>query len=76
MEREITVFMERSMNGKDVAFHYVCIRDEARELIKKFNRFWVSRWGCREERGSKCRRSRIDLRLMFRDDVVPSVGRE
>jgi NAD-dependent dihydropyrimidine dehydrogenase PreA subunit len=60
------------MNGKEVAFHYVCTRDEARELVKKFHRFWVSNCGCRQERGGKCRRSRMDLCLMFRDDIETS----
>jgi len=46
------------------SLHYVCTREEARELIKPVTRFWVSNCGCREERG-KCERSRIDLCLIF-----------
>lgn len=61
------------MNDKDLAFHYVCTRDEARKIVDSHNRFWVSNCGCREERGD-CARSRIDLCLMFSDDTVGSGG--
>ncbi len=53
------------MNDKELAFHYICTRDKARELVKAHDRFWVSNCGCREERGGKCSRSRIDLCLLF-----------
>lgn len=33
MERGIAAFMERDMNGKEAAFHYMSIRDKARELV-------------------------------------------
>jgi len=61
------------MNGKDSAFHYVCTWEEARELAAGHDRFWVSHCGCREDRGG-CGRSRVDLCLMFRDDIVGSGG--
>lgn len=56
------------MQNNDLAFHYVCTRDEARTLVEKHNRFWVCNCGCREAKG-KCNRSRIDLCLYFRDDI-------
>lgn len=45
--------------------HYVCTRDEARAILDRQKRFWVSNCGCRERRGG-CARSRIDLCLEFR----------
>jgi Pyruvate/2-oxoacid:ferredoxin oxidoreductase delta subunit len=59
------------------AMHFVCTRDEARELIRGRDRFWVSNCGCREGRG-QCDRSRIDLCLVFYDDIgmSGSGGRE
>lgn len=56
------------MQEDKFAFHYVCIRDEARVLIDKRKRFWVSNCDCREKKG-KCNRSRIDVCLYFRDDI-------
>jgi len=61
------------MNEKTLAFHYVCTPKEARELVRQHDRFWVSNCGCRESRG-KCDRSRIDVCLMFRDDIAGSGG--
>jgi len=60
------------MSDADLAFHYVCTLGEAREIVARQERFWVSNCGCREERG-QCDRSRMDLCLMFRDDF-PSGG--
>jgi ferredoxin len=62
------------MNDTEAAFHFVCTRDQARDLVKKFDRFWASNCGCREEREGGCRRSRMDLCLMFRDDIAGSGG--
>ena len=56
------------MMDMDVAFHYVCTREEAWELVKRHDRFWVCNCGCRENRG-KCDRSRMDVCLYFRDDI-------
>lgn len=49
---------------EEVNMHYVCTRDEAWQLVKNRDTFWVSNCGCREQRGS-CRRSRIDVCLDF-----------
>ena len=62
------------MNDTEAAFHFVCTRNQARELVKKFDRFWASNCGCRAEREGGCRKSRMDLCLMFRDDIVGSGG--
>lgn len=62
------------MNGSGLAFHYVCTRSEARELVARHDRFWVSNCGCREGRG-ECGRSRMDLCLVFRGDLSPSGSR-
>jgi ferredoxin len=60
------------MNGKEIPFHFVSTRDEARKLIGQFSQFWVSNCGCREAREGQCQRSRADLCLMFRDDIETS----
>jgi ferredoxin len=59
------------MGAGDLAFHYVCTRDEARELIGRGKEFWVSNCGCREQRG-QCARSRIDVCLAFRREAAGS----
>lgn len=48
--------------------HYVCTRDEARELLAQREHFWLANCRCREARGG-CARSRMDLCLSF----VPGV---
>ena len=50
--------------NEELHFHFVCTREEAREIIDQHNRFWVSNCGCREGR-SGCKRSRMDLCLFF-----------
>ncbi len=60
------------MSKNETPFHYVATHEEAEELIKKQDSFWVSDCGCRENRGNKCQRSRIDLCLMFRGDMEAS----
>ncbi|MGB2696914.1 MAG: 4Fe-4S binding protein [Candidatus Zixiibacteriota bacterium] len=62
------------MNKEDLAFHYVCTREEARQLVGQYERFWVLNCGCREARKEGCSRSRIDLCLMFRSDITGSDG--
>jgi len=52
------------MNENELAFHYVCTHERARELVDRHDRFWVSNCGCREGRG-KCARSRVDVCLIF-----------
>ncbi|KPK77393.1 MAG: hypothetical protein AMJ89_02455 [candidate division Zixibacteria bacterium SM23_73] len=61
------------MNKEDLAFHYVCTWEEAKKIVRRHHRFWMSNCGCREDRGG-CHRSRIDLCLMFRDDIPGSGG--
>lgn len=61
------------MSKEDLAFHYVCTRDEAKDIVGQRKRFWVSNCGCREKRG-RCSRSRMDVCLMFRDDISGSGG--
>lgn len=53
------------------AMHYVCTRKEARDLTNPVTRFWVSNCGCREGRGG-CKRSRMDVCLMFNENDTPS----
>jgi len=62
------------MSETKPAFHFVCTREQARILVKEHERYWASNCGCREDRGGKCNRSRMDLCLMFRDDIVGSGG--
>ena len=62
------------MNGQEPAFHYVCTREQAWGLVEGQDRFWVSNCGCREGREEGCRRSRMDLCLMFRGDIAGSGG--
>jgi ferredoxin len=61
------------VNDKDLTFHYVCTREEARNLVERHKRFWVSNCGCREKRGH-CDRSRLDVCLMFKGDIAGSGG--
>ena len=62
------------MDKDDLAFHFVCTRDEAKEIVKRFDRYWVNNCGCREERGGNCARSRMDLCLVLREDIQGSGG--
>ncbi len=62
------------MDSQDLAFHYVCTLDQAKKIAEGFDRYWVMNCGCREERGAKCARSRMDLCLMFREDIAASGG--
>jgi len=59
------------MNDNNLAFHYVCTRQEAEAIIDTYSRFWVANCGCRESKG-QCDRSRVDVCLMFRDDIGSS----
>jgi len=62
------------MKDRDLAFHYVCTREQAKEVAGRFDRYWVMNCGCREERGSRCARSRMDLCLMFAEESGGSGG--
>jgi ferredoxin len=55
------------MDNSELAMHYVCTHEKARELVQAHPRFWVCNCGCRESRGA-CARSRMDLCLMFTPD--------
>ena len=55
------------MDNADLAMHYVCTHERARQLVDAQEHFWVSNCGCRESRGG-CARSRMDLCLMFTAD--------
>jgi len=55
------------VDAKSVPLHYVCTRDEARELVQGIERLWVSNCGCRERRAG-CKRSRVDVCLMFQPE--------
>ena len=45
--------------------HYVCTNEEAQKSIEIARDFWVCNCGCRESAGSKCKRSKNDVCLMF-----------
>jgi ferredoxin len=59
------------MSNQDQSIHFVSTHEQARALALRHNRFWVSNCGCREERGH-CARSRIDICLIFRNDIGTS----
>jgi len=48
--------------------HFVSTMQEALELIKERDRFWVSNCGCREKKG-ECSQSRIDVCLFFSETL-------
>ena len=56
------------MSEEKIPFHYVTTLEEAKKLVADRDHFWVSNCGCREAK-SVCKRSRIDLCLVFRNDV-------
>jgi len=60
------------MSEKETPIHYVCTHARARELIAANDRFWVSNCGCRERNTQGCKRSRVDVCLMFREDESSS----
>ncbi len=62
------------MSNQDLAFHYVCTWEDAKNLAGHHSRFWVENCGCREKKEGGCARSRKDLCLMFRSDVQASSG--
>lgn len=53
------------MVENEIPIHYVCTHDEAKELINKNKNFWACNCGCREGNKKGCKRSRIDVCLMF-----------
>jgi len=52
------------MNTESIPLHFVCTRDEARDLIARHDKFWIGECGCRAKRG-KCGRSRHNVCLEF-----------
>jgi Pyruvate/2-oxoacid:ferredoxin oxidoreductase delta subunit len=52
------------MSEDSIPMHFVCTHEEAKELINKNSRYFVSNCGCREGRG-KCDRSSMDVCLNF-----------
>ncbi len=62
---------ESEIQEKSSPIHYVATHEQAWELIKAHNQFWVCNCGCRENRG-KCERSRLDVCLMFSGQAAPS----
>jgi ferredoxin len=56
------------MSDDKIPVHYVCTYARARELIAGTEQFWVSNCGCRESNEKGCKRSRLDVCLMFRED--------
>ncbi len=57
------------MAETDIPQHFVSTREEAWELARAHDRFWVSNCGCREDHGA-CARSRIDVCLAFRENAA------
>jgi electron transport complex protein RnfB len=53
------------MSDQESHMHYVCTPSEARELINGQESFWLANCGCRESRGTICKRSRINVCLQF-----------
>ena len=45
--------------------HYVCTREEARELADNAAEFWIGNCFCREGKEGKCERSRHDVCVWF-----------
>ena len=52
--------------------HYVCTREELREVLKEYSRFWVSNCGCREGNEAGCKRSRSDVCLLLAGEIGAS----
>jgi hypothetical protein len=44
------IWKETAMDNPDLAMHYVCTHEKARQLVQTQQRFWVSNCGCRESR--------------------------
>jgi len=59
------------MDERARPMHYVATLNEARDLIKQRDRFWVSNCGCRQAAGS-CGQSRMDVCLYFTADFPPT----
>ena len=53
-----------------INMHYVCTREDAAELVRDAEEFWIGDCGCRSEMDG-CTRSRVDVCLMFRPPTSP-----
>ena len=53
--------------------HFVCTREELKQVVDKLQRFWVQNCGCREDRGG-CKRSRTDVCLTWVESSEGSGG--
>jgi ferredoxin len=53
------------MGKNEVNMHFVCTREEAKELIEKQSDFWIANCGCREGNPNHCQQSRNDVCLWF-----------
>jgi Pyruvate/2-oxoacid:ferredoxin oxidoreductase delta subunit len=53
------------MSDDKSPMHYVSTREELKAIADRQTRFWVSNCGCREGREGGCKRSRMDVCLMF-----------
>ncbi|MDD3627725.1 MAG: 4Fe-4S binding protein [bacterium] len=56
----------------DYSIHFICTHAEAREIVKKQKKFWISDCGCRLQNKEGCSRSRIDVCLGFSDNATSS----
>lgn len=56
------------MPDNAIPIHYVGTIDEAEQLCRAHDAFWVSNCGCREGNKQGCQRSRTDVCLMFSGD--------
>lgn len=54
------------MSNNELYFHYVSTHEQAEDLIRQNENFWVSNCGCRENAGN-CKQSRIDVCLCFNE---------
>jgi NAD-dependent dihydropyrimidine dehydrogenase PreA subunit len=55
------------MSENEVNMHFVCTREEAKELIENQSDFWIANCGCREGNPNHCQQSRTDVCLWFED---------
>jgi len=61
------------MQDSTPTFHFTCTLEQALELVRRHDSFWVSNCGCREKR-KVCTRSRLALCLYFRDMEPSGTG--
>ena len=54
----------------DYNMHFICTKQEAKEIIKAQKEFWISDCGCRAGRDKGCSRSKIEVCLGFSPEVT------